>query len=152
MTDINVITTAYQVERRSWYLGTPDNPGFIQSVTLDVSAFNAAHYPNGYIPSGTVLGKITATGLYGPYTTGASDGTQTAVVSIDSGIFLTSGDGPGTSNTSSRSKTSNTRLALATAFWPPMTRRIPMPTRCSIPGRRSARMSRPTRSNMPTSG
>ena len=62
MTDINVISTAYQVERRSWYLGTPDNPGFIQSVTLDVSAFNAAHYPNGYIPSGTILAILASGG------------------------------------------------------------------------------------------
>ena len=36
------------------------------------------HYPNGYIPSGVVLGKITASGLYGPYDDGASDGRQTA--------------------------------------------------------------------------
>jgi Bacteriophage lambda head decoration protein D len=35
-------------------------------------------YPNGYIPCGTVLGKVTATGLYGPYNSSASDGTQTA--------------------------------------------------------------------------
>lgn len=37
-----------------------------------------AHYPNGYIPSGIVLGKITASGLYGPYIEGAGDGRETA--------------------------------------------------------------------------
>lgn len=68
MTDISVTTTAYQVEKRSWYLGTADDPGFTLSGTLDVSAFTAAsHYPNGYIPSGTVLGRITASELYAPY-------------------------------------------------------------------------------------
>jgi hypothetical protein len=70
MTDISVSTSAYQVEKRSWLLsqhGT--DPGTTPSITLDVSAFTAGvHYPNGYIPSGTNLAKITATGLYGPYT------------------------------------------------------------------------------------
>ena len=35
------------------------------------------HYVNGYIPSGFPLGKITATGLYGPYDDTANDGRQT---------------------------------------------------------------------------
>jgi hypothetical protein len=69
MTDISVASTSYQVVKRAWLLsphGT--DPGTTPSITLDVSAFTAAvHYPNGYIPSGTPLGKITATGLYGPY-------------------------------------------------------------------------------------
>jgi hypothetical protein len=34
------------------------------------------HYPNGYIPSGTAIGKVTATGLFGPYDNGASDGRE----------------------------------------------------------------------------
>ncbi|RJO74165.1 head decoration protein [Nocardia panacis] len=36
-----------------------------------------AHYPNGYIPSGTAIGIVTATGLAAPYNAGASDGSQT---------------------------------------------------------------------------
>lgn len=36
-------------------------------ITLDISAFDAEHIVNGYIPSGIVLGKITAGGKYGPY-------------------------------------------------------------------------------------
>lgn len=78
-TDISVSTTSYQVERRSWLLSSHGTE-FTPSVTLDVSAFTAAtHYPNGYIPSGTVLGKLTAGGKYVPFTAGASDGSQTAV-------------------------------------------------------------------------
>ncbi len=69
MTDISVHSTPFQVENRQWLLsphGT--DPGCTLSLTLDVSAFTAAvHYPNGYIPSGTPLAKITASGLYGPY-------------------------------------------------------------------------------------
>ncbi|WP_280319880.1 hypothetical protein [Nocardia wallacei] len=34
------------------------------------------HYPNGYIPSGCAVGKVTATGLFGPYDNGASDGRE----------------------------------------------------------------------------
>lgn len=68
MTDISVTTTAFQVEKRSWYLGTADNPGFTLNGVLDISAFTAAsHYPNGYLPSGLVLGRITASKLYAPY-------------------------------------------------------------------------------------
>lgn len=69
MTDISVATVNYQVDKRAWLLsphGT--DPGTTPSITLDVSAFaSGVHYPNGYIPSGTPLGRITATGLYGPY-------------------------------------------------------------------------------------
>lgn len=69
MTDIGVTTTSFQAERRSWLLGPHGtDPGTTPGITLDVSAFTAAvHYPNGYIPSGTPLAKITASGLYGPY-------------------------------------------------------------------------------------
>ncbi|MEU7787669.1 hypothetical protein [Amycolatopsis sp. NPDC049159] len=69
MTSIEVQTTSYQVEKRSWLLsqhGT--DPGTTPSITLDISAFTAGvHYPNGYIPSGTALAK-QSNGLYGPYT------------------------------------------------------------------------------------
>lgn len=69
MTDISVSTVSYQSDNRAWLLsphGT--DPGTTPSITLDVSAFSSTiHYPNGYIPSGTPLAKITATGLYGPY-------------------------------------------------------------------------------------
>jgi hypothetical protein len=84
MTSIAVETTNYQVENRSWLLsewGT--GPGENPSVTLDISAFTpATHYPNGYIPSGTPLGRITATSdanktMVGPYDNGAADGRET---------------------------------------------------------------------------
>lgn len=76
-----VISTSYQVEQRGWLAsGHGTEPGATPSVTLNISLFTAAtHYPNGYIPSGTVLGKVTATGLYGPYDDAAVDGRNTAV-------------------------------------------------------------------------
>lgn len=48
-----------------------------QSITLDLTTFTAGtHYPNGFIPSGIALGKITASGLYGLYAPAALDGRQ----------------------------------------------------------------------------
>lgn len=81
MTSIGVYTTAtYQAENRSWLLSEHGTePGTTPTVALDVSTFTAAtHFANGYLKSGIVLGKITATGKYGPFVAGASDGTQTA--------------------------------------------------------------------------
>lgn len=46
--------------------------GSIAQTTQGVTA----HYPNGFIPSGCAVGKVTATGLYAPYNPSASDGSQ----------------------------------------------------------------------------
>lgn len=55
------------VDDPSW-LGSAHGTDATETVTLDVSAFTPEdHYPDGVIPSGTPLAKITATGLYGPY-------------------------------------------------------------------------------------
>jgi hypothetical protein len=81
MTDIGVTSTSFQAENRTWLVQQPGGigAGFTQGVTLDVSAFTlATHYPNGFLTSGIVLGKITASGLYGPYDDSVSDGRQVA--------------------------------------------------------------------------
>lgn len=52
--------------------------GSSPGVTIATATGGAnAHYPNNFIPSGTAVGLITATGLYGPYNPSASDGSQT---------------------------------------------------------------------------
>lgn len=72
-------TTVTGLEDRSW-LGSAHGTDSTQSDTLDAALFTAAtHYPNGEIRSGTVLGRVTATGLLGPYADGALDGRGTAV-------------------------------------------------------------------------
>lgn len=77
--DISLRTEAWTVEDRSW-LGSRDGTDVTETITLDTSTFTAGtHYPNGYVPSGTVVGKITASGLYGPYNDAATDGRQVAV-------------------------------------------------------------------------
>lgn len=53
-------------EDRSW-LASDHGTTATRTITLDVSAFTAnTHFPNGFIPSGTVLAEL-ASGLYGPY-------------------------------------------------------------------------------------
>jgi hypothetical protein len=68
-TDISMQTTNYQVGSRQWLLAEPD---IKLNMTLDISKFTAGtHYPNGYIPSGTVIAP-SGGGLYGPYDPAAS--------------------------------------------------------------------------------
>lgn len=75
-TDISMQSTNFQVGDRSWLLAEPD---YKPNITLDISKFTGAtHFPDGYIPSGTVVGLITASGMFGPYDGAAADGTQTA--------------------------------------------------------------------------
>lgn len=69
MTSIAVHNRNFQVEDRSWVFGLV-GPTDTISLTLDVSAFTLATYtgvPNGYIPSGVVLARLVATGLFVPY-------------------------------------------------------------------------------------
>lgn len=81
MTDITVTTTSYQVEDRSWLIHQPGGSGYGFTIggTLDISAFNAAHYTNGYIPSGTVVGALSSGGKWVPYLNAGSLGAETAV-------------------------------------------------------------------------
>lgn len=47
--------------------------------TLDGDLFPAGTFPDGRVPSGQVLGRVTATGRLAPYTPAAANGTETAV-------------------------------------------------------------------------
>lgn len=86
MTDIGVFTQPLLAEDLSWDL-TPPGQGFDVGGTLLISAFTQAqHFPNGYLPSGTVLGKITSSGLWGPYA-GLTEEVQTVT---EGGSGLTS--------------------------------------------------------------
>ena len=80
MTNIAVSRTNYQVENRAWLASEHGTePGANIGITLDISLFTeATHYPDGYLRSGIVVAKVTATGLYGPYSNAASDGREVA--------------------------------------------------------------------------
>ncbi|MGW3486552.1 head decoration protein [Streptomyces sp. NPDC001054] len=83
-------TETFGQDDQSW-LASAHGTNTGRSITLDTSAFTAGtHYPAGFFPSGLVLGKITATGLYGPYSDAATDGRETAV-----GFLFTAVKAPG---------------------------------------------------------
>lgn len=79
---MNLTPTTNTIGRddQSW-LGSSRGTSHAQSIALIVASFTAAtHYPDGYLRSGTPLGKYTSganSGSYGPYTAGATDGSQT---------------------------------------------------------------------------
>ncbi len=81
MTDIAVETTDYLPADRPWLLFEGighQAPTSTDSGRINFALFTlATHYPNGFIPSGVTLGKVTATGLLGPYDNTATDGRQT---------------------------------------------------------------------------
>ena len=80
-------------EDRRW-LGARLGADVCRSITLDASAFSSWHISErGFLPSGTVLAKITATGLYGPY-----DGAGVGGLEVAAGLLFSStkiGDGTG---------------------------------------------------------
>ena len=87
--DLRVTTEAWTVEDRSW-LASRDGTEVTQTVTLLVSAFTeGTHYADGYIPSGTVLGKITASGLYGPYAGSAAEAQTVTITGTPTGGTFT---------------------------------------------------------------
>jgi len=74
--NISVRSHSYQIDNREWLIGQ-HGVDATPSVTLDVSLFTKnTHYPNGFIPSGTRIAKVTATGLYGPYDNALSNGQE----------------------------------------------------------------------------
>lgn len=75
--DLAVRTETFGGDNQTW-LGSAHGTESARTVTLDRTLFTAGtHYPSGYLRSGTPLGRVTATGLYGPYSDAATDGRQT---------------------------------------------------------------------------
>ncbi|MEU0078558.1 hypothetical protein ABZY58_11730 [Micromonospora tulbaghiae] len=74
--DISLRTTEFYVEDQSW-LASRDGTDVSRGMTLYLPAFTQnVHYPNGYIPSGIVVARITSGAgkdMYGPYAGSASE-------------------------------------------------------------------------------
>lgn len=67
MTDITPRRVDYAVGGDLSWLGSAHGLNATRSITLDMSKFTeGTHYPDGYVPSGTVVAKDDATGKYGP--------------------------------------------------------------------------------------
>lgn len=73
--DISPVATSYTPEDNSW-IASSHGLDTTETVTLDgaVGFVPATHFPTGVLPSGTALGKVTATGKYGLYDDAAVDG------------------------------------------------------------------------------
>lgn len=92
-----VKSTSYVVSDDSW-IADRHGTDSTESITLDVSAFTAnTHYPNGFFLSGLPLGKITASGKYGPYGASPSE-VQTLVIDATGGTYDITFDGDNTGN------------------------------------------------------
>jgi hypothetical protein len=74
--DLAPTRTSFGVDDRRWLR---DTAGLRQTlgVTLDGSLFDSTRFPDGTVPSGTVVAQVTATRLWGPFDPAASDGRQT---------------------------------------------------------------------------
>lgn len=72
-------STAYAQGNLTW-LRTSKGLKTALTVTLDLAVgfVLGTHYPAGYLPSGLVLGKITASGKYAIYSNAAADGREVA--------------------------------------------------------------------------
>ncbi len=72
--DLSLRTETFSQDAQDW-LGSSHGTETAKSITLDKSTFTlATHFPDGFLKSGIALGKITATGKYGPYDDALSNG------------------------------------------------------------------------------
>ena len=75
--DLTVRTKSWQADDQTWKAAA-HGTDLARSISVDAALFTpATHAPNGFLPSGLPVAKVTATGLYGPYTTGGAGGLQT---------------------------------------------------------------------------
>lgn len=68
-------TETYGTGDQTW-LGSTHSIYNCRTVAPDPALFTLAAYPDG-VPSGTPMGEVTATGLFGPYTGDSTDEVQT---------------------------------------------------------------------------
>lgn len=79
--DLAVNTTSYQLADDNSWLGSAKGVNTAKTITIDPAKgfVSGTHYPNGFLPSGIPLGKVTANNTYGLYDDAATDGRQTCV-------------------------------------------------------------------------
>ena len=75
--DLTLKSTTVASDDQSW-LGSAHGTTTCDPVTLDAALFSSTFRNQGFVPSGVLLGKVTATGRYGPYDDAAVDGRAVA--------------------------------------------------------------------------
>lgn len=69
MVNISPRTTGGPITDDPSWIGGSHGIGTNETGTLNLALFSAqTHAPDGFLPSGTPVAKVTSTGLYGPYT------------------------------------------------------------------------------------
>lgn len=87
--DLTQRVESFNVDDPSW-LGSRHGLGEAVSVTLDTSAFTPLlHYPDGFFKSGIPLGRITATGKYGPYASQTNEAQTVTITGAPTGGTFT---------------------------------------------------------------
>lgn len=94
--DIKVYTEQYLGNEDRRWLGARMGTDVMRSVTMNLALFDPLHVINGVIPSGIALGKVTASGLYGPYLDAAVDGRTVAAGLLFSSVPVGHLDAPAT--------------------------------------------------------
>ena len=73
--DLGIRTETFSPSEDQTWLGSAHGTNECDSLTLDDDVFLAlAAFEDGIVPSGVVLGRVTASGLYVPYTDAATHG------------------------------------------------------------------------------
>ena len=91
--DLTPTITSYGTDSKTW-LGSEHGTNRCDSITLDPT-LTLAVFTDGDVPSGVVLGKVTATGRYGPYDNAAVDGRETARGHLFDAVHVTAGNNAG---------------------------------------------------------
>lgn len=72
--DLTLKSETFGQEDETW-VGSAHGDDTTRGITLTTALFTpGTHYPQGFFLSGLPLGRVTATGRYGPYDSAASDG------------------------------------------------------------------------------
>lgn len=84
--DLALKTDTFGADDQTWLANAEGTDGAV-GITLQANLFTeGTHYPEGFLKSGIALGKVTSTGLYGPYGGNASE-VQTITVDATGGTF-----------------------------------------------------------------
>lgn len=90
--DTAVRTEVIGAGDQSW-LGSAHGTNMCTTITISKASLTlATHYPDGYLKSGEPLGKITASGKYGPYDNAAVDGREVLVGHLFTAQHVGTGD------------------------------------------------------------
>jgi hypothetical protein len=87
-----ITTDSWGVDSKGWLLAKK-GMDTCRSITLNLALFLLADGFSQFIPSGTVLGRVTATGLYAPYDNAAATGVEVSRGHLFDGVRLADSEG-----------------------------------------------------------